>query len=337
VSEVRRLVGAVIAVMGLGTGVFGVVRGLSSTGPAHGVRMVVAIGPPVDAAVIAMAEHVAKTRLEETGVETRVNAAGEMLVVEVGETDEQIVDLEVALLERTAKLEVHVVDGANPWLGRIAAVAATDPAAREAGIRVDGGVLVAKDRTTQLSVADADAIGCAGRVEDGKRRCVQRGADVLVTYVSGLEVPPTDRLVAYGPTEGGWRPYVLERDVVLDGSAIRRAEVFAGGVAIEADAPRVKPNLTLAFVLDGKVHGVATADIAAPPKLHVLTSGANEAAAFRAAHDLVDVIEAGAAHPLHVTHRMAFERATGFVPRAWPFFAVGGVLLLVGAFVATRR
>src|SRR5450432_3338798 len=101
--------------MGLGTGLFGVVRGLSSTGPAHGTRMVVAIAPPVNAEVVAMAEHVVASRLDEKGVEkTRVTAASDMLVVEVGTTDEQIVDDEIALLERTAKLEVHVVDGSNP-------------------------------------------------------------------------------------------------------------------------------------------------------------------------------------------------------------------------------
>jgi hypothetical protein len=318
--------------------VFGVVRGLSKTGPAHGVRMVVTIAPPVDAAVIAMAEHVVESRLGEKGMETRVNAAGEMLVVELGETDEQIVNDEVALLERTGKLEVHVLDEKNPWLGRIATVAATDPAARAAGIRVDGGMLVASDQRNELSVADADAIGCTGRVgDDGKRHCVQRGADLLVTYVSGLEAPPADRIIAYGRVGADWRPYVLERDIVLDGSAIHRAEVFAGGVAIEADAPRVKPKMTLAFVLDGKVHGIATTDIAEPPKLHVLTSGKNEDAAIDAALELVEVIDAGAAHPLHVTHRMTFDRATGFLPRAWPFFAAGGVLLLVGAFFGTRR
>ena len=47
---------------------------------------------------------------------------------------------------------------------------------------------------------------------------------------------------------------------------------------------------------------------------------------------------AAAAIPaMRVVHHETFTRATGFVPRAWPFLAAGGVLLVVAAFVWRRR
>ena len=42
-TDVRRLIALLIAGMGLGAVAFGVVRGLSATGPARGTRMIVAI------------------------------------------------------------------------------------------------------------------------------------------------------------------------------------------------------------------------------------------------------------------------------------------------------
>lgn len=40
-------------------------------------------------------------------------------------------------------------------------------------------------------------------------------------------------------------------------------------------------------------------------------------------------LDAAAAPVLKVTRREAFSRATGFLPRAWPFLAIAGVLLVI--------
>lgn len=47
-------------------------------------------------------------------------------------------------------------------------------------------------------------------------------------------------------------------------------------------------------------------------------------------------LDAAAAPPMKVTRRESFSRATGFLPRAWPFLA-GAALLLVIAGVLSRR
>ena len=144
-------------------------------------------------------------------------------------------------------------------------------------------------------------------------------------------------MIAYGEVGHAYRPYVLERDVLVDGHAIRRAEVASGGVAIDVtDASRVKANAPIAFVLDGRVHGVVTPDQVGATQIHVVTPGDTEDAAIAAALELVDVVEAGAAHPLHVESRDSFTRATGFLPRAWPFFAVFGVMVLVAGVIGRR-
>ena len=40
---------------------------------------------------------------------------------------------------------------------------------------------------------------------------------------------------------------------------------------------------------------------------------------------------------LQIDRADAFTRATGFVPRAWPFFAIGAVMLLGAGVVARKR
>src|SRR6267378_3841722 len=81
---VRRLLALTVLALALGTAVFGVVRGLSQTGPASGVRLVVAIAPPVDDAAREIAEHVVKTRAGMPGLDYRVVPAGDGLIVELG-------------------------------------------------------------------------------------------------------------------------------------------------------------------------------------------------------------------------------------------------------------
>jgi hypothetical protein len=118
---------------------------------------------------------------------------------------------------------------------------------------------------------------------------------------------------------------------VLDGAGVRHAEVAAdGGVLVDTVAPlSVQPGTPLEIVFDGKVHTTITPDRTAP--LHLPVTDA------RSAIDLVSLFDAGAAHPMHVVGREPFTRATGFLPRAWPFFAIGAVMLLGAGVVARKR
>lgn len=235
-SDARRTAGLVIAVLGLGTAIFGVVRGVSATGPARGIRMTVAIEPPVDTSALAMAQHTVAERIEEKGVTTRVMPAGDKLVVELGDTDGDVAAQTAAIIERTGKLDIL-------------------------------------DATTQ-------------------------------------------------------QPVIVAR-------SIRDAEVSRGGVAIELGSHAINPNDSLAFVFDGKPRGTFKVDAVTATNVHVDTGLTEEG--IKTAFELVSMIHAGAAHPMHVTKQEAFSRTTGFLPRAWLFLAIGAALIAVGGFLGLTR
>jgi hypothetical protein len=320
---------------------FGVIRGVSDSGPARGVRIAIAIDPPVDAEQLALAEAVVHDRLEEKGAETRVLRTGDGLIAEIGadDPDGELVRDEIALVERTAPLEVHAVDTHSVWLAQVAEVAATDPVARAAGIRVDKGTLLADDQEHPLSDG-VDPADCFLPPKPGVDLCIVHGDRVIAKYVAAKE-PPADRLVMAVrigdlPT---WRAYVLDKPVLLVGPDIRAAHVSEGGVDLELASPeiRVAAGTVIAFVLAGHLSDVALADRASTGLLHVRSIEASQDAAYAAADRLLAIAQVGAVHPLHVVRREAFARATGFVPRAWPFLAAAGVLLIVAGCVLLLR
>jgi hypothetical protein len=241
-STTRRLAALPVLGVALVLAAFGVVRGASDSGPAHGVRLVVAIAPPVDTEARDMAAHVARERVEEKGAATRVVPAGKQLVVEIGADDPQRVAEFVQLLERTPAVGLYRADANG-------------------------------------SASDAHAS--------------------------------------------------------LDATHVRHVDVLSGGVAIEVDDAHALAGITrgerLAVVIDGRTETVVVADRVVDTELHLVTSGADEDAALRVAMSVVAVLEAGAVHPLHVTHQETFTRAFGFWPRAWPFLLAGAVLALVAA------
>ncbi len=343
-----RIVALFLVALGLGLVAFGVIRGVRPAGPAHGVRLVFDIEPPVDDAAREIAQHIVDARIGEKWLELRVVPAGDQLVVEVGEDDPGFLHELVTLLERTATLELHTVDdAASLWSAAVVAFVGVDrDAAAAAGVRVEGTNLVADDRWSELSIAEAKAIGCTGLVQEGKRRCMRRGGELLAAYVAtAVSRDPSlgmfeGRILAYGRIgeTATWRAYVLDPTVRLDGRSVRRAEVASGGVAIEVDKPvESLKGVTLAFVFDGAVKLVATPDRVTGLQLHVPTPGPTEDAAFKTALDLVAILEAAAVHPLHVRGQDTFSRATGFFPRAWPFFAAALVLVIIAAVLWRRR
>lgn len=311
-TDNRRLVALLLLSFAVGVGIFGTVRGLTATGPDHGMRIVATIAPPVTDAARAMVEHTARERVQERGIWTRVVTVGDQLVVELDEDDRQIVSEVAAMLQRAPKLALHAVDENSAWLAQVAALVAAD---REAGgIRVVAGAPVAGQR------------------------------EVLAAYLAGLAArdpalaAPPDRVIAYGRIDATWRPYVLERASLVDPRTIVRAEVMAGGVAVDsADAAHLKLDVPVAFVLDDVVRFVARPDRVEATAFHVPTPGADQNAAIGAAVELVAMIEAGAAHPVHVVRQETFSRATGFLPRAWPFLAIALVLAIAGPLVWQRR
>lgn len=236
--DLRILIALIVAALGVGAAIFGVVRGLSATGPGRGVRLQIAIAPPLDPTVVALATRVVTERCDDMMGPSRVVNGGDRVVVELGVEDPELVTPLVWGIERHPTLEVRGPDGTT----------------------------------------------------------------------------------------------------VLTGAGIAGAAVSGGGVKIDLRAPvSVASGAKLMFVLDGKVKAEVPVDHVAPTDLHVQTTGATEDDAIEAATELTAAIEAGAAPALHVTERTPFSRATGFLPRAWPFFAVCAVMLLAAAFIARKR
>ncbi len=246
----QKVAAIVLLATALTLAAFGIARGVMSAGPAHGTRMIVTIDPPVDRDVLELAEHSVHARLDDKDARPRIIASGGRIVIEVAEDDPANVNLIAALLERSAKLELHASTG----------------------------------------------------------------------------------------------PATFDPAPLLDGRSIRRAGVFEGGVAIDvreasalAPLASLRPGTPLAFVLDGRAAFVGAPDRIVGTELHVPTPGTNEDQAIAHANELIAMIEAGAAHPMHVVQRDPFTRATGFVPRALPFLIAAGVVALIAAAFALRR
>jgi hypothetical protein len=175
-SDTRKLVAAFIAVMGLGVVIFGIVRGLTSSGPGSGTRLIIAIAPPVDGDVAKLAMHVVRDRLDEGHGDLRVVPAGNQIVAEIADRDPQTVAMAVGLLERTGTLEVKaagtsVLDGAG---------------VKHAEIAADGGVLV--DTRAPVAVPPGTPLEI---VFDGKVHYT-----IAPDRVSPLHLPVTDARTA---------------------------------------------------------------------------------------------------------------------------------------------
>src|SRR3569832_654350 len=347
---------AAIPLLGVGLTLagFGVIRGAMDAGPGAGTRLVLGIAPPVDEDGRERAVHIAKERVEEKGAETRVVPAGDRIVVELDTTDPELVKDTSDLLGRTARVELHVVLPIDAWPA--ADFVANDDQAKRLGIHVAMGALLAEDRENDLPVAEAAAIGCRGREEAGKRHCIVRGDHILATNLAAIPAlaVPHGQTLAYGRADEirphAWRTYLLDSVVLAAGPELRHVELGGGGVIVQlavVAARRVvatastRPGVPLAAVLDGLVKKVAPlpAETAAPT-LHLrppAPAGKLEDAAIRDAMELQSMLEAGAAHELNVISSTPFTRATGFLPRAWPFLALALSSLVAGWFVWRRR
>ncbi len=127
----RIITALLVAVIGFGIAVFGVVLGLSSSGPARGTRLILTTA----GGDVAMARETAALRVEEKGAQTRVVAAGDRIVVEIGSDDPQLVAEETALLERTANVELR--DAEHPDLPPLDAHVLKHIAADDQGVTIE--------------------------------------------------------------------------------------------------------------------------------------------------------------------------------------------------------
>jgi preprotein translocase subunit SecD len=312
---------AAVAVLALGA-----VRTARRIGPASGIRLVFAIEAPVDAAALRMARHVAYERVSEKSADVAVKIDGDQIVAELGESDPEFVDGIAALLMRTARLELHLVDTESDWIARVAAYATTDPETRHAGIRVEGALLI------------------------GPSSGLAEYLDKLAARDPAF-APPASRALAYGHVHADspeWRVYLLDRGVVIDGRSIvsvRYAFDTTGTTAVAvaldprgakavAELSRAVAGKPFAFTLDGTVHFVGPVPPATTgPTMTIDLPGTDEKEQFRAAFDLSAVLEAGAVHPLQLVRKEPF---TDEPARWWPYLLAAFVLAALAVF-AWRR
>ena len=118
----------------------------------------------------------------------------------------------------------------------------------------------------------------------------------------------------------------------VDARTLRRIDVVDSGIAVEASAPvPFKIGSPITFAIDGKIRLAASPDRVDGAAFHVPIATVDQAA------DLRQLLIVGAAHPMHVTHREPFTRATGFLPRAWPFLVIGAVTLLAAGLAGRNK
>lgn len=120
-----------VAVIGFGIAAFGVVRGLSSSGPAHGTRLILTTA----GGDIGLARESAALRVEQEGAPTRAIAAGDRIVVELGTDDPQLVAEQSALLERTAHVELR--DAEHPDIPAVDAHVLSHISADDHGVTIE--------------------------------------------------------------------------------------------------------------------------------------------------------------------------------------------------------
>jgi preprotein translocase subunit SecD len=138
-------------------------------------------------------------------------------------------------------LELKVVDHGSGYMTGLHARAAQDPAAAQAGIKVDQEEWL--DGTT--------------RHRDQFLTAPDR--EVLVRYITELAAadrgfaPPADRELALGQVDNKWRTYLVHRRVELDGTSIASASMVY-------DPTTAQPFVLIEFTRTG---AVALADLTA--------------------------------------------------------------------------
>ena len=237
---------------------------------------------PRDRALAREVEQISERVTEKGADSPEVFARDGALVVRLpAETSAMLRDDIAALVTRTAKLELRLVDDSSLEMAQLASHAAGGDvqAMVDQGPRRHAVVLSAADRDGALPVDEARHFGCEfsdDRVEDGKVHCVVKGYRLIEDRVAeitasdpALALPP-DRELVYGYQNDAraWRSYLAHREVVLDGTAIEKvratydtarafpivdAELTATGAKGLAALSAQHAGERIAILLDGRV------------------------------------------------------------------------------------
>lgn len=117
-SDTRKLIALLLAVMAFGVLVFGVSLGISSNGPAKGTRLLVSVKKPVSEAAVAQAVEAARTDLPTSG---RIIGGQDGIVVEIASQDPKDIAEASAKLETDPRMHVDrtiAFSRATGFLGR---------------------------------------------------------------------------------------------------------------------------------------------------------------------------------------------------------------------------
>src|SRR5262249_54479111 len=158
-----------------------------------------------------------------------------------------------SIINRTAQLEFKIVDDGTPYMQKLAQKVNADPAATEAGIKVEPDswtseaadqqhsdyYLRATDRKKFLAREEADSFGCNVKDKvpvDGKYECLVTGRTLIQEYLKGLgdefkaddehqmgyeEVTPRSGAANLrASAEKSWRSYYMHRTAELTGTAV---------------------------------------------------------------------------------------------------------------------
>jgi hypothetical protein len=140
VTDTRKLVALIIAVMAFGVIVFGVALGVSSSGPAQGTRLLVSVQKPVSEVAVGQAVQAARTELPTAG---RIIGGQDGIVVEIASQDPKDIAETTRKLETDPRLHVDRSDAftrATGFWGRAWLFLAI------AGVMLAGAAVLARKR-----------------------------------------------------------------------------------------------------------------------------------------------------------------------------------------------
>lgn len=270
---------------------------LAACGKPH--RIELAFAPECDAPAERFVESI-RERVRERGTEVDVVVRGAQLIVELptSSDDAVIADMQ-AIVERTAKLDIEIVDSGSPYMQYVVEHAANDTRALGAGI-------------AGMTEHWQPPIGV------GRTDYHLRGPDrtTVASYIAELAAAdprfavPDDRALGLLHTQDGWRSYLLVRGDVLAPAGI--ADV-RGSYSARYDTPLVEVGVTpegertfgeisqrvvgdkIAFLLDGNIKNVAL--VASQVTDHQVTFvmvSRDKLQAERERDELVSVLRVGA-------------------------------------------
>ncbi len=200
-----------------------------------------------------------RERIDERGIaEPTVISKGDQIIVELPGLDEAEIERVKSLIKRTARLEFKMVDNGSEYMRKLYAHVASDPEAKELGIKEEidqwrhdesgkqfqDYYLTAKDENRSFTIEEAKKRGCWNKNKReiaGKVECTVAGRTIIQDYLDELAKKDPEFAIddthtigyeyvvpqgAQRKKEPYWRSYYLQKQVELGGSAVSSANVF---------------------------------------------------------------------------------------------------------------